>query len=192
MKKTNKWLPLMLSASMIVFTTACNNTGTNNDKAAESKQASDSTDSKQVLGYIYTTTNGEGDNEVIQLARFADGTLGNEKTYNTGAKGGSAHDAPAHGDYDAQGQTKIVGNCLLTCNTGANSIAVFHINRENGDLHFVNNYSSQGTRPVTIGSTPVEGSADEFWVLVGNQWNTPTVIYDGDKMQRLPSDDFFK
>lgn len=192
MKKTNKWLSLMLSASMIVFTTACNNTGTNNDKAAENKQASDSTDSKQVLGYIYTTTNGEGDNEVIQLARFADGTLGNEKTYNTGAKGGSAHDAPAHGDYDAQGQTKIVGNCLLTCNTGANSIAVFHINRENGDLHFVNNYSSQGTRPVTIGSTPVEGSADEFWVLVGNQWNTPTVIYDGDKMQRLPNDAFFK
>ncbi len=39
---------------------------------------------------------------------------------------------------------------------------------------------------------PVAGSENEFWILVGNQWNTPTVIYDGDKLQRLPSDDFFK
>ncbi|MBY0536579.1 MAG: beta-propeller fold lactonase family protein [Chitinophagaceae bacterium] len=141
---------------------------------------------------MYTTTNGEGENKVIQLTRYSDGSLGDEKSYSTGAKGGSDHAAPAHGDYDAQGATKIVGNCLLTCNTGANSIAVFHVDKKSGSLHFVANTPSHGTRPVTIGWMPVAGSENEFWILVGNQWNTPTVIYDGDKLQRLPSDDFFK
>lgn len=159
---------------------------------SEEKKTENKQPEKLALGYIYTTTNGEGENKVIQLTRYSDGSLGDEKSYSTGAKGGSDHAAPAHGDYDAQGATKIVGNCLLTCNTGANSIAVFHVDKKSGSLHFVANTPSHGTRPVTIGWMPVAGSENEFWILVGNQWNTPTVIYDGDKLQRLPSDDFFK
>src|SRR5512147_169472 len=64
---------------------------------------------KTIVGYLYTTTNGEGINQVIRLARYADGSLGDERTYSTWVRGGSNHTAPAMGDYDAQGQTQIVG-----------------------------------------------------------------------------------
>lgn len=176
---------LFLAISILCLS-ACNNSST---KKTPVKTANSE---KTVLGYIYTSTNGEGNNLVVQLSRFSDGTLGNEKTYDTGEKGGANHSAPAHGDYDAQGATKIVGNCLLTCNTGGNSIAVFHVDKKAGDLHFVANTPSHGTRPVTIGWAPVASSKNEFWILVGNQWNTPAVIYDGDKLMRLPNDEFFK
>lgn len=180
-----KKIIVVLSISLLI--SSCDNS-TNNQKQEKPKTVTE----KQPLGFVYTTTNGEGNNIVVQLSRYADGTLGDEKTYDTGVKGGSDHSAPAHGDYDAQGATKIVGNCLLTCNTGDNSIAVFHVDKKTGNLHFVANTPSHGTRPVTLGWSPVAGSESEFWVAVGNQWNTPTVIYDGDKLQRLPSDAFFK
>lgn len=38
---------------------------------------------KRPVGYLYTTTNGEGLNEVVRLARYDDGTVGDEKTYPT-------------------------------------------------------------------------------------------------------------
>lgn len=154
---------VLLSASILI--SSCDNSS-NNQKQEQPKVETE----QQPLGFVYTTTNGEGNNIVVQLSRYADGSLGDEKIYDTGAKGGSDHSAPAHGDYDAQGATKIVGNCLLTCNTGDNSIAVFHVNKKTGDLHFVGNTPSHGTRPVTIGWSPVSGSESEFWVAVGNQW----------------------
>lgn len=147
---------------------------------------------KHVVGYLYTTTNGEGINEVVRLARYDDGSVGDEKTYSTKVRGGANHKAPALGDYDAQGQTRIVGNNLLTADVGANVVSVFKIDRPTGALTFVANVPSHGDKPVSITSTPVKGQPGKYWVAVGNQWNQPTVIYGGAKLTRLPNDAFFK
>lgn len=145
---------------------------------------------KRVVGYLYTTTNGEEVNEVVRLARYEDGTVGDEKTYPTYVRGGANPTAPAQGDYDAQGQTQIVGNFLLTANVGAHSISVFKIDRSSGDLTLVGSVNSYGQNPVSISATPIVGQPDQFWVAVGNQWGQPTVIYAGEKLRRLPSDQF--
>lgn len=147
---------------------------------------------KQVVGYLYTTTNGEGINSVVRLARYADGTLGDEKTYPTYVRGGANHNAPASGDYDAQGQTQIVGDFLLTADVGAHSVSVFKIDRPSGELTLIANVNSYGDKPVSIAATPVVGHPGKFWVAVGNQWGQPTVIYAGKKLQRLPSDEFLR
>jgi hypothetical protein len=137
---------------------------------------------KKVVGYLYTTTNGEGINQVVRLARYADGSLGDEKTYPTWVRGASNHTAPAMGDYDAQGQTQIVGDHLLTANPGAHSVSVLRIDRPTGALTLVGSVNSYGDMPVSITSTPVVGQPGKYWVVVGNQWGQPTVIYDGDKI----------
>lgn len=147
---------------------------------------------KRVVGYLYTTTNGEGTNLVVRLARYDDGTVGDEKTFSTGVRGGANHLAPALGDYDAQGQTQIVGNFLLTADIGADMVSLFRIDRPTGDLTFVANVSSHGKKPVSITATPVVGQKGKYWVAVGNQWDQPTVLYEGAKLQRLPSDEFLK
>lgn len=148
--------------------------------------------SKAVVGYLYTTTNGEGINQVVRLALYADGSLGDEKTYSTWVRGGSNHTAPANGDYDAQGQTQIIGDYLLTANPGAHSVSVLHIDRPTGALTLVGSFNSYGNFPVSITSTPVVGQPGKYWVVVGNQWGQPTVIYSGDKIQRLPSEQFLR
>lgn len=148
------------------------------------------TAAKKVVGYLYTTTNGEDVNKVVRLARYDDGTLGEEKTYSTWVRGASNHTAPAQGDYDAQGQTQIVGDFLLTANPAAHSVSVLRIDKPTGDLTLVGSFNSYGDMPVSVTSTPVRGESGKFWVAVGNQWGQPTVIYDGAKLQRLPSDDF--
>ena len=91
---------------------------------------------KQVVGYLYTTTNGEGTNKVVRLARYDDGTVGDEKTFSTGVRGGANHLAPAMGDYDAQGQTQVVGHFLLTANVGADIVSLFRIDHPTGNLTF--------------------------------------------------------
>lgn len=147
---------------------------------------------KTIVGYLYTTTNGEGINQVVRLARYADGSLGDEKTYSTWVRGGSNHTAPAMGDYDAQGQTQIVGDYLLTANPGAHSVSVLRIDRPTGALTLVGSVNSYGDMPVSITSTAVVGQPGKYWVVVGNQWGQPTVLYDGDKIQRLPSAEFLR
>ena len=147
---------------------------------------------KPVVGYLYTTTNGEGVNKVVRLARYGDGSLGDEKTYSTMVRGGANSKAPALGDYDAQGQTRIVGHHLLTADIGADLVSVFKIDRPTGELSFVANVPSHGNKPVSITSTPVLGQPGKYWVVVGNQWGQPTVIYGGDKLTRLPNDAFLK
>ena len=147
---------------------------------------------KPVVGYLYTTTNGGGVNQVVRLARYGDGSLGDEKTYSTMVRGGADPTAPALGDYDAQGQTRIVGHHLLTADVGANMVSVFRIDRPTGALGFVANVPSHGDKPVSISSTAVQGQPGKYWVVVGNQWGQPTVIYGGAKLTRLPSDAFLK
>ena len=183
---TLKRFVLIVLMSLILFSCKKNN----------KEDLSDTTKTKvntnKIVGYLYTTTNGEGENEIVQLARHEDGTLSSEKTYPTGGKGGSDHSAPAHGDYDAQGNLKIVGNVLITTNPGDNTISTFRVNKTNGDLKFLSIVDSHGDRPVTLDFLSVEGSSNEYWVAVGNQWGTPTVLYDGDKLKRYPDDAFFK
>lgn len=150
------------------------------------------TPTKPVAGYVYTSINGEGMNEVVQLSRYNDGSLGNEKTYPTYGKGGANHSAPAKGDYDAQGQLKIVGNFLLTTNPGDNSVSVFALDRKTGNLKFMSKSSSEGQFPISIAHMKVASDPNAYWIVIGNQWATPTVLYEGDKLRRYPNDDFFK
>ena len=163
-----------------------------NDKKSESKDTVTEKviEGKKVLGYIYTTTNGEGENQVVQLARYADGSLGDEKIYPTKGKGGSNHDAPAHGDYDGQGSLKIIGDYLLTTNPGDNTVSVFNVDKTNGNLKFNSIVSSEGKFPLTLDFYPADDTKKEYWVAVGNQWGTPRVLYDGDELKRYPSDEW--
>lgn len=39
--------------------------------------------SKNVVGYLYTSTNGEGINDVVRFSRMEDGSLENERAYTT-------------------------------------------------------------------------------------------------------------
>ncbi len=147
---------------------------------------------KSVAGYIYTTTNGEGINQVVRFSRLGDGSLTDEIAYSTDSKGGAnpAAGGDAHGDYDFAGSIKIIGNYLLNVNAGGNTVSVFYMDRKNGNLALLKNTISGGTRPVSISCTPVKGSNTELWVVVGNQWNNPNVQKDIPNVERYPNDAF--
>lgn len=147
----------------------------------------------QALGYLYTTTNGEGANQVVRFTRNADGTLSNEIAFSTNSNGGANVGAggDAHGDFDAQGAVQIIGNYLLNVNAGGNTVSVFSVDRKSGDLSFKNNTPSGGTRPVSIAYTKKGSSATDYWVVVGNQWNNPNVQKDGAQIERYPNNAFF-
>lgn len=146
-----------------------------------------------VVGYLYTTTNGEGINKVVRFSRHPDGSLSDEKSYSTNSKGGAnvAAGGDAHGDFDAQGGVQIIGDYLLNVNAGGNTISVFSLNKKTGDLSFKNNVNSGGTRPASIGYIQKNGSNDEYWVVVGNQWNNPNVQKDAPNIERYPNDAFY-
>jgi hypothetical protein len=148
---------------------------------------------KAVVGYLYTTTNGEGVNKVVRFSRHPDGSLSEEKSYSTNSNGGAnvAAGGDAHGDFDAQGGVQIIGDYLLNVNAGGNTVSVFSLDKKTGDLTFKNNVSSEGTRPVSIGYTIKNGSNDEYWVVVGNQWNNPNVQKDAPNIERYPNDAFY-
>ncbi|MEJ7694607.1 hypothetical protein [Daejeonella sp.] len=149
---------------------------------------------KRVAGYLYTTTNGESTNQVIRFSRLADGSLTEEKSFSTNSNGGAnvAAGGDAHGDFDAQGAVQIIGNYLLNVNAGGNQVSVFSLNRATGDITLKNNISSGGTRPVSIAYQKKTGSADEYWVVVGNQWNNPNIQKDGANIQRFPNNAFYQ
>lgn len=144
-----------------------------------------------VVGYLYTTTNGTGENQVVKFSRNDDGSLTDEVAYDTGSMGGAnpAAGGDAHGDFDTQGAIQIIGNYLLNINAGGNTISVFALDRETGDLSLVGNESSGGTRPVSISYTQKPGVENQYWV-VANQWNNPNVQKDGDALERYPDDAF--
>ncbi len=143
-------------------------------------------------GYLYTTTNGENTNSVVRFTRHDDGSLSDERAYTTNSMGGAnvAAGGDAHGDFDSQGGVQIIGNYLLNVNAGGNQVSVFNLDRTNGDLTFKSNTNSGGTRPVSIAYTKKAGSADEYWIVVGNQWNNPNVQKDGAAIQRYPNNAF--
>ncbi len=146
-----------------------------------------------VAGYIYTTTNGESTNQVIRFDRMDDGSLENETAYTTNSLGGANVSAggDARGDFDSQGAIKIIGDYLLTVNAGGNDVSVFSLDRTNGELSLESNTGSGGTRPVSITETPINGSPNQYWVVVGNQWNNPNIQKDPPNIQRFPNDAFF-
>lgn len=136
---------------------------------------------KNVAGYLYTSLNGEGTNQVIRFERFADGSMGAQTAYSTGSKGGANRQAggDAAGDFDSQGAVQIIGNHLLAVNAGGNTVTVFGLDRETGALNKKTNVNSGGARPVSIAFAPKASSNGDYWVVVGNQWNNPNVQKGG-------------
>ena len=137
---------------------------------------------KNVVGYLYTSLNGEETNQVISFERYQDGTLGDQKSYSTKSLGGAntAAGGDAAGDFDSQGAIQIIDDYLLVVNAGGNAISVFMVDKTNGILSRRVNVDSGGVRPVSITSTKKHSSNDEYWVVVGNQWNNPNVQKGGD------------
>ncbi|RYU89598.1 hypothetical protein EWM62_14890 [Mucilaginibacter terrigena] len=145
-------------------------------------------------GYLYTTVNGADLNKVVRFTRHSDGSLSDETAFETNSKGGADITAggDAHGDFDAQGAVQIIGDFLLNVNAGGNQVSIFALDRKTGNLTFKNNVSSGGTRPVSIAYTKKAGSTDQYWVVVGNQWNNPNVQKDGAKIERYPNNAFYQ
>lgn len=135
---------------------------------------------KEVAGYLYTSLNGEGTNAVIAIERHEDGTLGQQTAYSTGVLGGAnrAAGGDAAGDFDSQGAIQMIDGNLLVVNAGGNAISVFSLDEQTGDLSDLKNVDSGGARPVSIGYVR-KGDSDEYWVVVGNQWNNPNVQKGG-------------
>lgn len=149
-------------------------------------------ENKEAVGFIYTSTNGEGENKIIQLTRYADGSLGDEKAYLTGGKGGSDSKQPVNGDYDSQGALQLIDGNLLCVNTGDNTISSFKVDNTTGKLSKKDLVDSHGNRPVSLTYTDNTAKPGHYWVVVANQWGTPTALFEGDKYVELPSKDFFK
>ncbi len=150
----------------------------------------------EVNGYLYTTLNGEATNQVISIERHADGTLGEQAAYFTDSMGGANRDAggDAAGDFDSQGAVQIIGDYLLAVNAGGNTISVFALDRDSGGLKLQNNVASGGTRPVTISYINKSGGGDDYWVVVGNQWNNPNIQKGGvgeGPIEMYPNAEFF-
>lgn len=152
----------------------------------------DNSTSNAVKGYLYTSTNGEGANNVVRFSRHDDGSLTDEKAFATTSNGGAnvLAGGDAHGDFDAQGAVQIIGNYLLVTNAGGSDVSVFALDKPTGDLTFKSKVASGGTRPVSIAYTPKSGTTDEYWVVVGNQWNNPNVQKDGAAIQHYPNNAF--
>ncbi len=140
------------------------------------------TTAKTVEGYLYTSLNGEDTNQVVSFERYEDGTLGKQKAYSTGSLGGAnrAAGGDAAGDFDSQGAIQIIDKHLLVVNAGGNTITVFGLDKTNGILTKKRNVDSGGVRPVSITYVKKEASNNEYWVVVGNQWNNPNVQKGGD------------
>jgi Lactonase, 7-bladed beta-propeller len=141
-----------------------------------------SANAHELKGYLYTSLNGEGTNQVISFERYDDGSIGNQVAYSTESLGGAnrAAGGDAAGDFDSQGAIQIVGDYLLVANAGGNTISVFAIDKSNGALKLRGNVGSNGTRPVSIATFPKLSGDDKHWVVVGNQWNNPNVQKGGE------------
>ena len=137
---------------------------------------------KHVAGYLYTSLNGEETNQVISFERYQDGTLGKQKSYSTGSLGGAntAAGGDAAGDFDSQGAIQIIDDYLLVVNAGGNTISIFKVDKANGNLTRKANIDSRGARPASITFFKKRAPSDEYWVVVGNQWNNPNVQKGGD------------
>ncbi len=135
-----------------------------------------------VKGYLYTSLNGEGINQVVSFERLADGSLGHQRIYSTGALGGANRKAggDAAGDFDAQGAIQLIDEHLLVVNAGGNTVTVFKVDKNTGALTKTAEVDSMGIRPVSIAYVQKPSSHHQYWVVVGNQWNNPNVQKGGE------------
>ena len=138
--------------------------------------------------FLYTSTNDPVENHVIGLAIGEDGLLTEFGAFTTGGTG-DADD----GDFDGQHSIYIIPGTpyLLVVNAGDSqwetnipdgngSVSVFEIDGNTGALTrvdqdpssegLVENIDSGGVRPISIGSTVIDG---QTWVLVANQYHNP-------------------
>ncbi len=149
----------------------------------------------EVKGFLFTSLNGEETNQVVSFERYEDGTLGAQKAYSTGSLGGAnrAAGGDAAGDFDSQGAIQIIGNHMLVVNAGGNTITVFKVDRANGVLTRTANVDSGGTRPVSLAYVNKASAENQYWVVVGNQWNNPNVQKGGNgegPIEMYPNADF--
>ncbi len=174
----------IIAVCFSIFTTAC--------EKNETIASNLTTD--EVAGYLYTTTNGEGTNQVIRFARHDDGSLADETAFSTNSLGGADRSmgGDAFGDFDSQGALQIIGNYLLAVNAGGNDVSVFSLDRSNGNLTHKSNTPSGGGRPVSIAYIKKESSDNEYWIVVGNQLNNPNVQKDPPMLERYPDDAYFQ
>lgn len=138
--------------------------------------------SEDVAGYLYTSLNGEFENHIVRFERYESGALGAQKTYATQSLGGANRQAggDAAGDFDSQNALHIIGSYLLAVNAGGDDISVLQIEKSTGALNRIENIDSHGQRPVSITSTLKASGENEYWVVVGNQWNNPNVQKGGE------------
>ena len=64
-----KTLAFLFLTSLLLFSCKKNNEENSSDTTKTIANTN------KIVGYLYTTTNGEGENEVVQLARHEDGTV---------------------------------------------------------------------------------------------------------------------
>lgn len=183
-----KYFRLQLSQWKLFLSFALLATACNKQESASNSVADD------VAGFLYTTTNGEGTNQVVRFARHSDGSLSDETAFSTNSMGGADRTmgGDAHGDFDFQGGVQIIGNYLLAVNAGGNDISVFQLDRSNGDLTHKSNVPSGGGRPISIAYTKKSGSDDQYWIVVGNQLANPNVQKDPPNLERYPNDAYFE
>lgn len=163
----------------------------------------------RATGFLYTATNGEGENKVVAFDLHKDGSLGRQRVYPTGSNGGSdkSRSGGLQGDYDAQGGMQIIGDKLLVVNGGGNTVSTFLMCMD-GSLQHIGNVPSGGARPTSIAYFPKSGkgkgtkeqtegkgtklleSSDEYWVVVGNQWGNPVILGNGTGLQFYPNESY--
>lgn len=186
-----KFLFLMLCGAALSFTACSEETLIDAGENPENPE-NPQNENNDVLGYLYTTTNGQSTNEVVRFSRHEDGSLSEEMAFSTNSLGGADITAggDAFGDFDSEGAIKIIGDYLLNVNAGGNTVSVFSLDRTNGDLELLGNTDVIGVRPVSLTAYPMSGSTTKFWVVVGTQWNNPNVQGQGAELRRFPNDEF--
>ncbi|WP_196892900.1 lactonase family protein [Aureivirga marina] len=129
-----------------------------------------------ITGYMYTSTNANGQNAVLGFKQFIDGTIEELENSPFFTKDLGATE---QGDFDAQYSIRMIDDLLLVVNAGKNpvngTISVFKIDKPSGNLTLIDqtpsddssfNIDSRGIRPVSIAITETN---DKTWVVVGNQ-----------------------
>ncbi len=186
-----KYLLLLLFGATMTFMACNNETDINTGESPENPEVP-SEENNDVVGYLYTSTNGQSTNQIVRFARHENGSVSDETAYSTESEGGADITAggDAFGDFDSEGAINIIGDYLLNVNAGGNTVSVFSLDKTNGDLALLSNTAVLGTRPVSITATPMSGSTTKYWVVVGCQWNNPNVQGDGAELRRFPNDEF--
>ncbi|MGB0894697.1 MAG: hypothetical protein ACPGUD_09845 [Parashewanella sp.] len=211
MNVSKKYVYLLLISLAAHITASASTFITNEDHRPSSKQAistlSHADSQALAVGYLYTSTNSAKGNRILKLTRYIDGTLGEEKSFSTKGLGAADpdRDGPAHGDFDSNNAIKIIDNYLLVVNAGDDSISVFRLNRETGDLAFLEKVDSGGKRPVSIAyskryykvDTPSHNnkliSSDRVWVLIANQESNPNLQgTDRNNLKYFPNYEYFR